>query len=83
MLTAGLRDLFVLDPAVMIWKDLSSLTTGEIPSSRDSIGITSVGSKIYIFGGILRKGELNLINCYSFFVLNSIFYLFCSGRVVQ
>jgi hypothetical protein len=50
----------MLDPAVMIWNDLSIMATGEIPSPRDSVGMTSIDTKIYIFGGIFRKGALNL-----------------------
>jgi hypothetical protein len=73
-LTANLMDMYVLDTTVMMWKDLSYIVTGEKPSPRDSIGIATVSKKIYIFGGVFRKGVLNLICLlvlYSMFSLDS------------
>ncbi len=60
ILTANLMDIYMLDPAGMIWEDLSNIATGEKPRPRDSFGIATVSNKIYIFGGVFRKGVLNL-----------------------
>ena len=77
ILTDNLSDLYTLDPAVMIWKDLSDIGTGEKPSPRDSIGIASVNKKIYIFGGIFRKGVLNVFNVKCLLILFSLISMVC------
>ena len=50
--------MFVYNPSLMLWTDLTSLVTGVPPSVRASYGFASAGTKLYVFGG----NTCNLLN---------------------
>jgi len=56
-------DLYTYDPSVMAWSDLSNTMKGDIPSPRDSHGFAPANGKIYLFGGIYRKGMTVILLC--------------------
>ena len=58
-------DLYVYDPSAMVWSDVSGVMKGDIPSPRDSDshGFAPANGKIYMFGGIFRKGLAACLIC--------------------
>lgn len=51
------NSLYVFDPDQFVWTDLSSNVTGTPPSPRRFAGVTSIGRKVYVYGGFW-EGEL-------------------------
>lgn len=45
------NSLYVFDPDQFVWTDLSSNVTGTPPSPRRFAGVTSIGRKVYVYGG--------------------------------
>ena len=53
------NDLFEYDPASMTWKDLSKMIgSTSPPPSKDSKAFTSLGGKLFRFGGLGFQGKL-------------------------
>ena len=50
-MAGDLGDLHVYDLVTAAWTDLTSLVNGDVPTPRYSQGFTSIGEKIYLFGG--------------------------------
>ncbi len=48
-----MNDLHVFDLDAMLWKQPA--ISGILPSSRSNLGMTAVGSKLFVFGGINDK----------------------------
>jgi N-acetylneuraminic acid mutarotase len=54
-----LSDLHCFDPVALVWTDLSAAVASTAPSARSSHGFTSVGSKLFVFGGNNHGSYLN------------------------
>jgi hypothetical protein len=53
-----LNDLYVFDPVVGIWTNLSDPVAGNAPLPRASLGFVSASGRIYVQGGYGAKCEL-------------------------
>ena len=48
----------MFDPVAMFWEDLSAQTTGHFPIPRVGHGFSSIGSILYVHGGVSMKGDI-------------------------
>jgi hypothetical protein len=54
------NDLYSFDPCTCIWKNLTDLVVGPVPSPRRFPGFASAGGKLYLFGGVnIEAGNLS------------------------
>ncbi len=60
MLWAGiyLDDLFALDPATLVWEDLTAVMAGPRPSARANHGFAAAEGRLYVYGGQRASGIL-------------------------
>lgn len=53
-----LNDLFVFNPATLVWAELSDLTLGAQPPPRYGHGFHTVDGRLYLFGGQGGTGQV-------------------------
>lgn len=46
-----LNDLFLFDPARLLWADVTALTRGPPPSPREGCFFAAIAGRLYLFGG--------------------------------
>lgn len=62
VLVAGIarNDLYSFDIAAGNWSELTSRTTGSVPTARYGHGVAAVGNAIYVFGGCSSNGGIHI-----------------------
>jgi hypothetical protein len=61
--TGILADLFVFDPSMLTWTELTGAVHGTPPSARVGHGFTSAGGRLYVHGGLAGNGECRMHHC--------------------
>jgi hypothetical protein len=56
--TGRLSDLYVYDPATMVWTDISDAADGTVPAARSQHCFTAAGGRLYVHGGNGGNGEV-------------------------
>jgi hypothetical protein len=56
LVLAGSQTLLSFDPSSLVWEDLTYIQNGAIPPPRHGHSMLSVGSLIYMFGGMNYYG---------------------------
>jgi hypothetical protein len=78
LVSAYFNDLHSFSSIDLLWRDLSSMTVGPLPTPRSSFGFASAGEKLYLYGGFSFAGVIFFIctklENYQCIALHSVLY---------